>query len=804
MATVKGYLQLKKKSALKDSWHTYLCEYSAKKRILTVKSKDGNFVFWEKEVDKAWPLEARANRRQNRFDVLSTDGVTAAFAAPKEADMAHWLEVFASKPEPLPTSPKLRFKAAAAEAIRKPEEIGDFEQETKDLEEEEATQATGDWVAGPFDQENEQFEIAGDEADDSTINSYSSPKNEVRKSGPARTQRAQTSPNIATVEEEQGILGHVVRWLSSDNNQGPGVLVEAPTRVSIADVEKEAELEQKDLEEEEEKSGSNEEEDDVKFEQTGEEQTKRNYKDITELLVTHHLGQFVLNFHKHGVDSIKELKGCTDAFLTEQVGMKKAHILKFRRALKDADIVPEVATYSVYEAADGFRGTYEDVLAHEQKLGLLDNGKKYKLYEAPDGFRGTYEEVLAHETMLAKLNEKPEDKRYKLYEAPDGFRGSYEDVLAHERRILGNDDPVIIRIYEAPDGFRGTYEEVLEHEKKLQNGLSGDDEDDKVLFRLYEAPDGFRGSYEEVLAHEEKLGHMGEGGGGQDVLFRLYEAPDGFRGSYEEVLAHEREMGLDTDNGGEAVIFSLYEAPDGFRGTYEEVLEHEKKHGLTDDSGNPNRNEVGVGHEPVLFRVYEAPDGFRGSYEEVIAHEKKHGLVGGGDEDEEDVNDPIIYRVYEASDGFRGFYDEVLAHEKKHGLVSNGVEDIVEEKKYKLYEAPDGFRGSYEAVLEHEREIALNGGHSHQPIDKATHIFESPDGFKGLYDEVLAHEKEMGFIEQSSKEIFVENPKLLLRAVQNFQRQVAELQAKVAELEGEAAKVKKSQIENFQDFTSNL
>jgi hypothetical protein len=54
MATVKGYLQLKKKSALKDTWHTYLCEYSSKKRVLTVKSKDGAFVFWEKEIDKAW------------------------------------------------------------------------------------------------------------------------------------------------------------------------------------------------------------------------------------------------------------------------------------------------------------------------------------------------------------------------------------------------------------------------------------------------------------------------------------------------------------------------------------------------------------------------------------------------------------------------------------------------------------------------------------------------------------------------------------------------------------------------------
>jgi hypothetical protein len=52
--TVKGYLQLKKKGAMKDTWHTYLCEYSSASKVLSVKSKDEQVVYWEKAVAKAW------------------------------------------------------------------------------------------------------------------------------------------------------------------------------------------------------------------------------------------------------------------------------------------------------------------------------------------------------------------------------------------------------------------------------------------------------------------------------------------------------------------------------------------------------------------------------------------------------------------------------------------------------------------------------------------------------------------------------------------------------------------------------
>jgi len=57
---------------------------------------------------------------------------------------------------------------------------------------------------------------------------------------------------------------------------------------------------------------------------------------------------------------------------------------------------------------------------------------------------GTYEEVLAHEKKLGLST------------------GDEQEVQIEERH-----DRVLLRIYEAPDGFRGTYDEVEEHEAKL-------------------------------------------------------------------------------------------------------------------------------------------------------------------------------------------------------------------------------------------------------------------------------------------------------------------------------------------------
>ena len=96
--------------------------------------------------------------------------------------------------------------------------------------------------------------------------------------------------------------------------------------------------------------------------------------------------------------------------------MKAAHVVKFRRALRD----PKASAHfiegngeegggsaSVFEAIDGFRGTHEECVRHEAKLQAAteaaaaeDDKVVMHLYEAPDGFRGTYEDVVAHERKL--------------------------------------------------------------------------------------------------------------------------------------------------------------------------------------------------------------------------------------------------------------------------------------------------------------------------------------------------------------------------------------------------------------------
>jgi hypothetical protein len=85
----------------------------------------------------------------------------------------------------------------------------------------------------------------------------------------------------------------------------------------------------------------------------------------------------------------------------------------------------------LYQAPDGFVGTFEDVAAHEKRLGLEDT--RYDVYEAPDGFRGTFEDVEAHEKRLGLVSESKDTM--DVYEAPDGFRGTFEDVAAHEKRL---------------------------------------------------------------------------------------------------------------------------------------------------------------------------------------------------------------------------------------------------------------------------------------------------------------------------------------------------------------------------------
>lgn len=503
----------------------------------------------------------------------------------------------------------------------------------------------------------------------------------------------------------------------------------------------------------------------------------------------HHLGQFVLHFHNHGIDTIAELRGCTDGFLAEEMNMKKAHILKFRRALKDAGEKAALASggkMSVWEAVDGYRGTYEEVCAHEAKLERLaaESGAapKYSLYEAADGFRGTYEEVMAHEIKHGLEIGESNDGIERIYEASDGFRGSYEAVHKHEEGLIHHEkngtsapaadsssapsasdpvhdahhkllnEPVVLRVYEAQDGFRGSYDDVIAYEKK--NGMRHDDDQ-----RLYEASDGFTGSYEETLKHEEGLLSKEKAAAASEsmpelaaadaefdshhkilnspVVFRIYEASDGYRGSYEDVLAREEKIESGVGFGGNdkhsSVMFRVYEASDGFRGSYEEVVEREGQI----DAGMTDGAESGE----VLFKLYEASDGFRGSYDDVVRHEER--LASGATSDEGEV----VLRVYEASDGFRGTFDEVVAHEEQHGL-DGGVPGGA--GSHSLYETVDGkFRGTFDECVAYEEKHGLvdSDNHAIAPHVAPEHntvilrIYEASDGFRGSYHEVVEHEE---------------------------------------------------------------
>ena len=98
-------------------------------------------------------------------------------------------------------------------------------------------------------------------------------------------------------------------------------------------------------------------------------------------------------------------QGCTDEFLVSQVGMKPVQLAKFRKAFPDeTSNLPEVCE-------DHYKGSSQSVTDHSNKLKRLHLGlSPFKpprplqvpavavdLYEAPDGFRGTFEEVSAHE-----------------------------------------------------------------------------------------------------------------------------------------------------------------------------------------------------------------------------------------------------------------------------------------------------------------------------------------------------------------------------------------------------------------------
>jgi hypothetical protein len=152
----------------------------------------------------------------------------------------------------------------------------------------------------------------------------------------------------------------------------------------------------------------------------------------------------------------------------KQLGMKKAHLLKFRRALRDAKaegVWVDLETgqdLSVFEAEDGFRGTYREVLAHEAKLVRLrpkpvaqapaddglqealaaelppDQRDDFVIYEVEgDGYRGSLDECLAHEDMLAKLA-NPALRASRKDEAPiNSFEDAEDSKEAEEPEVEG-------------------------------------------------------------------------------------------------------------------------------------------------------------------------------------------------------------------------------------------------------------------------------------------------------------------------------------------------------------------------------
>jgi len=95
-----------------------------------------------------------------------------------------------------------------------------------------------------------------------------------------------------------------------------------------------------------------------------------------------------------------------------------------------------------------------------------------RIYEAEDGFRGSYDEVVAHEEMLNLA------------------KGSEHEVGMQD---ASRREQVLLRIYEAPDGFRGTYDEVVAHEEKLGLGKGNEmeaDQNDRDIMHLYKVSIG--------------------------------------------------------------------------------------------------------------------------------------------------------------------------------------------------------------------------------------------------------------------------------------------------------------------------
>jgi hypothetical protein len=96
MSDIKGFLDMKIKGTLTDSWSAHLCVFNPETKLMQVKSSDGKKVRCEKTIVRALRMAAKATRRQNRFDVETADGAVLAFAGSSKSDMEQWVKVSSS------------------------------------------------------------------------------------------------------------------------------------------------------------------------------------------------------------------------------------------------------------------------------------------------------------------------------------------------------------------------------------------------------------------------------------------------------------------------------------------------------------------------------------------------------------------------------------------------------------------------------------------------------------------------------------------------------------------------------------
>jgi hypothetical protein len=110
--------------------------------------------------------------------------------------------------------------------------------------------------------------------------------------------------------------------------------------------------------------------------------------------------------------------------------------------------VPKDATHTC-ESRCGFKGTFDEVVAHEQ---VCKHGATHTC-ELKCGFKGTFDEVVAHEQVC-------KHGATHTCELKCGFKGTFDEVVAHEQVCKPAPTHTCVNLC----GFRGSYEAVAQHE----------------------------------------------------------------------------------------------------------------------------------------------------------------------------------------------------------------------------------------------------------------------------------------------------------------------------------------------------